>query len=166
MGKTRKPKPMSARIYDEIYTPPIALNPLLPYLTKDKRIWECAYGNGNIATYLRELGYTIIGNKNWDFLKDNPPEFDIIVTNPPYSLKYEFLKRAYELGKPFAFLLPITTLEGKKRGMLFKKYGIQLIIPNKRINFTGKKSGCWFACCWMTWKLGLERDLNFVELEE
>jgi len=90
------------------------------------------------------------------------------VTNPPYSIKTKFLKRAFELGKPFAFLLPLTALEGKERGKLYAEYGIQLIIPNKRINFmtgSGKKS-VWFQTAWFTWGLNLPKDLNFVELTE
>ena len=83
------------------------------------------------------------------------------------SLKLEFLENCYEIGKPFALLRPLTALEGKKRGELYKKYGIQLIIPNKRINFitpSGKGSGSWFATSWFCWKLNLPKDLNFVTI--
>ena len=42
---------------------------------------------------------------------NKPVQFDCIITNPPFSLKQEFLQRCYELGKPFALLLPLTTFE-------------------------------------------------------
>ena len=93
--------------------------------------------------------------------------YDCIVTNPPYSLKEEFLKRCYELGKPFALLMPLTALESEKRQKLYRKYGIQLIIPNKRFNFetpSGKGGGSWFATAWFTWGLNLPKDLMFVKL--
>ena len=64
--------------------------------------------------------------------------------------------------------MPLTALEGKKRGELYRKYGIQLIIPNKRINFetpSGKGSGAWFQVAWFCWKLNLPKDLMFVELK-
>ena len=73
--------------------------------------------------------------------------YDCIITNPPYSLKNEFLRRAYEIGKPFAFLLPLTTLETRKRFEMFKRYGISVIIIPERVDFTGKGNP-WFAVSW------------------
>lgn len=151
---------------DEFGTPKEAIKVLLPYLKKDWIIWECAWGKGYLAKHLEELGFKVIGDVYDDFLENNPDEAQIIITNPPYSKKDKFLERCYEIGKPFALLLPLTSLEGKKRGELFGKYGIQLIIPNKRINFiipSGKGSGVWFQTAWFCWKLNLPNQLNFVE---
>jgi len=152
---------------DEFQTPPEAINPLLPYLKKDWTIWECAWGEGSLAKHLRGKGFKVTGIPNTDFLLCELTNADILITNPPYSLKDKFLKKAFELGKPFAFLMPLTALEGKKRGELYRKHGIQLIIPNKRINFitpSGKGSGAWFQTAWFCWKLNLPKDLNFVDL--
>ncbi|MBA7490718.1 hypothetical protein ES702_01261 [subsurface metagenome] len=153
---------------DECYTPEYAIRPLLPYLHKKGIIWDCAFGSGKLAKHFKKKGFKVIGNKSHNFLENGFPkkDFDCIVTNPPYSLKLEFLRCAYAYGKPFALLLPLTALEGKKRGELYKKYGIQLIIPNRRIHFeipSGKKSS-WFATAWFCWKLNLPKDLMFVEL--
>jgi len=158
---------------DEFSTPKYALKPLLPFLKKSVTIWECAWGDGDLAKHLKKEGFEVIGESYKDFLDEdfslNKKGFDMIVTNPPYSKKDEFLKRAYELGKPFAFLMPLTTLEGIKRGALFKKYGLQLIIPNRRINFitpSGKGSGAWFQTAWFCWKMNLPKDIMFVELNK
>ena len=154
---------------DEFMTPEYAIKPLLPFLKEDMIIWECAWGGGSLAKHLRKKGFEVIGENVKDFLNVNTKfYFDIIVTNPPYSIKDKFLEKAFELGKPFAFLMPLTTLEGLKRGELFRKHGIQLIIPNRRINFitpSGKGSGAWFQTAWFCWKMNLPKDLNFVELE-
>ena len=150
---------------DEFFTPEYALNPLLPYLRKEWIIWECAWGKGTLAKHLKEKGFNVL-NEDVDFLDFNL-NCDVLITNPPYSKKDEFLRRAFEIGKPFAFLMPLTALEGIKRGALFKKYGIQLIIPNRRINFitpSGKGSGAWFQTAWFCWKLNLPQDLMFIEL--
>lgn len=91
-----------------------------------------------------------------------------IVTNPPFSLKQEFLQRCYELKKPFALLLPLTTFETAKRQNLFKRYGLQVIFFDKRINFetpSGNGSGSWFATAWFTWGLNLPKDMMFLKLE-
>ena len=162
--------PMKTNYSDDFQTPPEALYPLLPYLKKEWAIWECACGKGNLSDFLKEQGYNVIATDimtGHDFLKWKPEKFDCIVTNPPYSLKQQFLERCYKLGKPFALLLPLTTFETAKRQRLFKKYGVQVVFFDKRINFetpSGKGSGAWFAVAWFTWGLGLPNDLNFVEL--
>lgn len=153
---------------DNFQTPKEALDILLPYLRRDWVIWECAWGKGNLFRFLKDAGFMVRGSdKEYDFL-NHERDCDCIVTNPPYSLKDRFLGRCYELGKPFALLMPLTALEGKKRGSLYKEYGVQLIIPNKRINFetpSGKGSGAWFQTAWFTHGLGLPKDLMFVDLK-
>lgn len=160
-----KLKLMGKNHSDELYTPKEALEVLIPYLNKDSTIWECALGTGKLAENLRELGFHVIGD-NSDFLVSNQVEsFDCIVTNPPYSIKDKFLQRAFEINKPFAFLMPITALEGIKRQKLFQKYHIQIIFPKKRIDFNGKKSP-WFYTAWFCYKLNLPKDLLFNQEDE
>ena len=125
--------------YDELYTPENAITPLLQYIPKNKIIWECTdYGDSNITKVFKDNGYKVITthlNTNFNFLTDKPDfKFDIIITNPPYSLKTEFLKKAYSLNKPFCFLLPITALEGMQRNILYRKFGLELLVFDKRIN--------------------------------
>ena len=148
---------------DEYPTPSYALLPLLEYLPKDKVIWECTDTSGSISSFLNEKGYNVVSTDD-NFLLYNRPKGDIIVTNPPYSLKTEFLQHSYELEIPFAFLLPITALEGYNRQELYRKYGISLILFNKRIQFRTNSSGAWFATAWFTHGLNLPKDLNFFEL--
>lgn len=151
---------------DEYYTPRYAIEPLLEYLPKGITIWECTdYGKSNITTVLREKGYNVIPTKKEDFnfLEDKPTfDFDMIITNPPYSLKDEFLKKCYEYGKPFCLLLPITTLEGIKRGKLFRKNGIKLLVLDKRIEFVEGKCN-WFNASWFCWNV-LNEGLIFKEI--
>lgn len=157
---------------DDFQTPPIALNPLLPYLKKEWIIWECAAGMGNLSTALREKGYQvetsdITDTPPRDFLNYEPPSWDCIVTNPPFSIKQEFLQRCYSLQKPFALLLPLTTFETAKRQALFQRHGVQIILFDKRINFetpSGKGSGSWFATAWFTNLLNLPHTLNYATL--
>jgi len=127
---------------DECYTPKEAVIPLLKFLEKDKIYYECTSNkSSSIVDFMRSEGYKIISSNGRDFLKDNiPEEVDIILTNPPYSKKDKFIERCYELNKPFALLLPVSSLQGQKRGKLFGEKGIELLILNKRIDFTGKGS--------------------------
>jgi len=157
----KKPK------FDDLYTPSYAITPLLKYIPKGITIWECTdFGKSEITRLLKEHGCKVIStDKKENFLEYLPSQhFDMIITNPPYSLKDLFLKRCYELNKPFALLLPLTTLEGVERGKMFRKNTIQVLVLDKRIDFTGKKS-CWFNASWFCYNL-LQNDLLFEKLEK
>ena len=151
---------------DEFYTPEYAVRPLLPYLPSNQVIWECAWGTGELAGHLRAAGHHVVGCAGMDFLKEPPPQWDIMVTNPPYSHKNAFLERAYSLGKPFAFLLPVESLGGG-RVRLYRQHGIELLVPSKRINFYdahGQANAASFPTAWFCWKL-LPSPLIFVEVD-
>lgn len=163
-----KMPPKNVRYSDDFQTPKYAIVPLLPFLNRDWIIWECACGKGNLVEALEEGGFKVIGTDildGFDFLRWEPEKFDCIVTNPPYSLRYQFIKRAYELGKPWAMLMTLTTLEGKRQE-LFRKYGIELLLLNKRVNFetpSGRGSSAWFPVAWFCWKL-LPKQIMFGEV--
>ena len=152
---------------DEYYTPREAVYPLLKYLDKSKIYWECTdFGDSNITKVLVENGFKVIATRKeeFDFLKDDPSfKFDAIITNPPYSIKNKFLQRCYELNKPFALLLPLTALEGKERGKLYKEKGIELVILDKRINFMKEKKNVWFNTSWFCYKI-CNKELNFEKV--
>jgi len=155
--------------YDNLYTQQEAIKFLCDNidLSKIKTVWECASGTNNISDYLNKLGINVISTDiehGVDFLGSDY-DCDIIITNPPYSLKNVFLKRAFELGKPFAMLLPLTTLESAVRNDLFRDKNIQVLIPNKRFDFTGKKN-CWFATAWFCWKMKFPKQLNFRKVND
>ena len=168
-----KQPPMSRGSLDDFQTPAYGIKPILKYLNKNWVIWECAEGKGNLSNELRANGFNVVGTDlkttGHDFLTQTPDKFNCIVTNPPYSLKERFLERCYNLGKPFALLLPLTALESEKRQKFYRRYGIQLIIPNKRIDFetpSGQGSGSWFCAAWFCWGLNLPKDINFVEIQK
>lgn len=153
---------------DELYTPEEAIKPILKYLDKSKIYWECTdFGGSNISKVLRENGFKVINTckAEIDFLNDEPLDCDVIITNPPYSIKDKFIKRCYELNKPFLLLLPLTALEGKQRNKLYKKYGIELIILNKRINFMKDKNNVWFNTSWFCRGIA-DKQLNFENVED
>ena len=47
--------------------------------------------------------YKILFEDGQDFFKYEPENYDMIITNPPYSLKNKFLKRAYDLKNHLCF---------------------------------------------------------------
>ena len=133
--------------YDELSTPSEALAPLLPYLFPGGKVWEMCPGMGNLSHHLRIAGMKVI-EFSFDSLVHEPDAFyDVIITNPPYSNKHEWLQRCVELNKRFAILLPVTTL-GVRRCQIWMDDMDVLFLP-KRIDFTGKKAP-WFAVAWFT----------------
>ena len=126
---------------DECYTPIEAIKPLLSVLPRDMVYYDCTSGiSSNIVDYLNNNGFTCKASKGSDFLVDTYNDYDCIITNPPYSKKDKFIQKCYELKKPFALLLPVSSLQGMYRGSAFSRNGIELLVLNRRIDFTGKKA--------------------------
>ncbi len=162
--------------FDNLHTPAYAIKPLLKYIPKGITVWECTdYGKSEITRLLKEHGCKVISTDiEENFFEYIPKEhFDMIITNPPYSLKDEFLKKCYEWNKPFCLLLPITTLEGKTRGEMFRKNGVEVMVFDGRVqfmenmieNYNKRKSGNWFNTSWFCWKV-LHKQLIFEKLEK
>lgn len=123
---------------DEVYTPFYAVEPLLEFLPKDKVIW-CPFDEEWSAFYqlFTENGYIVERsrlNEGKDFFSYEPLEWDIIASNPPFSIKDKVLKRAFELNKPFALLLPVNSIQGKKRYEIFGNQ-IQLLGFDTRVDY-------------------------------
>jgi len=131
--------------------------------------WEpcCTGGRSGVADALEKNGCVVIRTeeKDFDFLTDDMVlPYDVIVTNPPYSQKDAFIKRCYELGKPWAMLMPLTALEGVGRGRMFREHGLELLVLDRRVQFQQGKKGVWFNTSWFCHGI-LPRPLMFAELE-
>lgn len=146
---------------DDYMTPKHAWESIASYLPKDKTIWEAFRGDGSSAQHLKDLGFRV-ESEDEDFFQSN--RGDIIVTNPPFSLKAKVLQRLKELGKPFVLILPASTLGTQALTQLFPD--IQVIVPHRRIQFVknGKPTkGVWFASFFYCWQMNLPRDLIFLQ---
>lgn len=140
---------------DEYYTPTYAVALLEPYIFRFKTIW-CPFDteDSNYVKYYRQLGYKVIAthiDAGQDFLSFTPDfKFDVIISNPPFSLKNEILEKCYQYKKPFALLLPFTMFNSIKTiGILNRnKDEVQFMIMDKRISFNGERPNftCWYVC--------------------
>jgi hypothetical protein len=92
------------------------------------------------------------------------PDFDVIISNPPFSMKDKVLRWLMDNDKPFMLLLPVNHIcnKGYKRLANFDK--IQYIIPNGRYNFVedSKKNSAWFNVIWYCYKCDLPNQVNFI----
>jgi hypothetical protein len=128
----------SSKNKDEAYTPYYAASPIIKYIDPSLVVW-CPFDQewSAYVRLLRENGNKVITShisNGLDFFNYEPEYYDIIVTNPPFSCKDEVIERLYQLGKPFAILLPLNSLQGRSRYESFKNC-IQLLSFDQRIDF-------------------------------
>lgn len=157
--------------FNEMFTPPEALDYIVPFLDKSLIYWEACHGEGHITNELGRRDFTIIGNKKIDCLISEPKvKWDFLITNPPFNGNKKFIKRAIEFKKPFALLIRLEHLGGVEAMKLLKDLDFQIIIPEKRINYitprmlAGKKvGGSSFHSVWLTYKLDLPKQINYIK---
>ncbi len=158
---------------DNCQSPPYAILPLLLYLPKDKIIWEPAVGEGNMADALNGEGYMVnpTGNskdEDFFFYKPDDDEWDIIVTNPPWSRTIEWTQRCFELGKPFALLLKADAHANTGMQKLCAKYGdFEFVYPECRCDFSmplkgWDSKGAQFNTIWYTHGLNIGRPFTYL----
>ena len=161
---------------DEVYTPAYAVKPILKYIRmKDYpvTVW-CPFDTeeSEFVKLIRAEGHKVVNShidegKNF-FYWEPEEKYDYIISNPPFSIKDDVLKRLYELNKPYAMLLPIPSLQGQKRFPYIKD--CQALIFDKRINYfkdlitkeiqKGVSFGSFYLC-----RDFLPQDLIFEELK-
>ena len=84
---------------------------------RELSVCEPACGGGAITKILNNCftGEVTAYDADVDFLKENK-RYNYIITNPPFSLAMEFIKKAKTVATDkFALLLPLSYLHGKRR---------------------------------------------------
>ena len=132
--------------------------PLMQYV-KGKTVWECAAGQGHIANVLEDHGFNVVSGDimtGQDFLLETERRGEIIITNPPFSLSEQFIRKAASFDVPFAFLLKSQYWHSARRLTLFREIQPKYVMPLAwRPDFTGEITGkkgspvmdvIW--CCW------------------
>ena len=157
---------------DQVYTPSYAVKPIIKYIKPGSIVW-CPFDTVDSA-YVEELnaaGFTVIYShidNGQNFFEYEPDEYDVIISNPPFSIKDDILRRLNELNKPYAMLMPLPALQGQKRFKYLK--GSQALIFDKRINYFKDlktkeiQKGISFASIYIC-KNFLPSDLLFEELK-
>lgn len=138
---------------DEYYTPLYAVDIIVPYIKENTTIW-CPFDTSE-SQYVKKfqsLGhivhYTHIDN-GYDFLTYNPDfNFDVIISNPPFSIKNEILEKCINYERPFCLLLPMTMFNSITSVNIFSRFDVQFLMMDKRISFNGERPNftCWYVC--------------------
>ena len=125
------------------------------------------------------LDYNFFDINSLDMLpKADKPYY--LVTNPPFSLKDQFIKHCLKLVElkvieGFALLMPVSAISGSARRSLYKLaedfgLGMRFCPFDKRVDFLLDNkgligSGTWFDCAWFIFdKMTKGRELVFLEL--
>ena len=155
---------------DDYTTPLYVWKMLLDYLDLGKNtiIYEPFYNDSKSKTYLGKLGYDNVIHENEDFFENyDKYEYDIILSNPPYSIKQNILKVLYKIDKPFVLIVPTAIISKLYVKNIFKDdvNKIQFIIPNRRLQFevngyNQKRTP--FDTLFMCYKLELQRDIVYL----
>ena len=159
--------------FNEMYTPKEAMQYIIPFLNKDLVYYEMCYWQWHMANRLKEEWFSVVWEEWLDCFLDNDLKYDFIITNPPFNWNKKFLKRAIELWKPFAFLQRLEHLGGVEALEIFKDLWIQIIIPEKRINYIKPEMIEWkkvwwspFHSIWITYWLNLSKDILYIWQKE
>jgi hypothetical protein len=152
--------------HDDYMTKRSTWEAIARFIPRDKIIWECFYGDGGSGEHLRSLGFDVI-HEPIDFFNEDRGE--IIVSNPPFSMKKEVLQRLKLLNKPFIIISPISTLSTRYMRETFGNE-IQIIVPRQRMQFVKVGDNgeahddgrCNFDSVYFCWRIGLDKDIVFL----
>lgn len=137
---------------DECYTPAYAVEPIIKYIqyykdycwdfnmNRDFTVW-CPFDSVE-SEFVKQISkmwsikvvHSHI-NEGKDFFEYEPEEWDIIVSNPPFTNKRKYFERALSFNKPFALIMTNTWLNDSAPKQLFKEKDLQLLMFDKRMKF-------------------------------
>lgn len=190
-------------IKDDYRTPENAIIPILSFIDKDKyTILEPTDLNAEFKIYkvFKENSFDVVCTGSSECVEKKKEDvldynfFDInsldmlpktdkpyyLVTNPPFSLKDQFIKHCLKLIElkvieGFALLMPISAISGSTRRSLFNLaenfgLGMRFCPFDKRIDFLLDakdlvKSNTWFDCAWFILDKTIKgKELIFLDL--
>jgi hypothetical protein len=174
-----------ATVLDQWMTPPCAVEALIGLEREHlpRIILEPCCGDGTgFVEPLRKAGYEVVardidpdfGFSVADFLNDRLPEgwpFDGavgIVSNPPFTLAEQFVRKAIAAAPYSAWLLRLNWLEGCARKRLFDEFPPARIrvssrrLPFHRLGYTGPKAASNVAHAFFIWDRAATNSLPEV----
>jgi hypothetical protein len=124
---------------DECYTPDYGVKPILEFIPKDAIVW-CPFDTeeSQFVKLISKQNLVVRShiNEGKDFFEYEPKEWDVIVSNPPFTKKRQYFERALSFGKPFALIMTNTWLNDSAPKQLFSEKDLQLLMFDKRMRFT------------------------------
>ena len=123
---------------DECYTPDYGVEPILEFIPENKIVW-CPFDKKE-SEFVKQISknnpvvHSHIDNGK-DFFDFEPTEWDIMISNPPFTNKRKYFERALSFNKPFALIMTNTWLNDSAPVQLFHDKELQLLMFDMRMQF-------------------------------
>ena len=176
---------MGKKAKDECYTSYCEAAKLARFLIEnhafltpfEKKIW-LPFDNelSNIYKALHDAGFKnlILTNleAGLDFYIHEPKEWDLIITNPPFSDRTQLFRRLLSFKKPFVILQATQMFNNQHavKAICDNGESFKFILPRSRMNFItfnekenrlqSSKSAASFYSFWLCYKTGLLKTFN------
>jgi hypothetical protein len=125
---------------DECYTPRYVVEAIMPFIPKGKTIW-CPFDTEQ-SEFVKVMnwggGYNVIYSHisyGQDFFEYEPKEWDIMLSNPPFTGKRRIFERALSFRKPFGLLMTMTWMNDAAPKDLFMDKDLQLLLFRNRVKY-------------------------------
>lgn len=129
----------SKGINDECVTPAYGVSPIIKYIPKNAIVW-CPFDKMD-SEFVKQIsggGFKVINSHidyGQNFYTYEPEQWDIIISNPPFTNKRKIFERALSFNKPFALIMSNTWLNDSAPKKLFMDRQLQLLMFDKRMKF-------------------------------
>lgn len=167
-------------VFDDYYTPESAWVQIGHIIPEDKIIWEACMLNAEKSQSPNHILKAVRGDKemtgctikyscNMDCLKEQPDEWDLIITNIPFDKekKIPILKKFVEYDKPFITIMNSCNLYSNYMREIFGENmkHLQIIHPRGKINFhklvgeeVKETKNCSFYSVYVCYKMNLKTE--------
>lgn len=136
----------------------------LPFDNEISNIYKALKGHCEIILSNLEIGL--------DFYNYKPKDWDMILTNPPFSNRTNLMKRLVSFNKPFVILQATQYFNNQHAVNMLSEFNndFQFILPRTRMSFLtykketdrveSSKNGASFYSFWLCFKINLEQTFN------
>jgi hypothetical protein len=136
-----------------------------PYMKNFDSLYEPFYCSGKSGEILKSFGFNVIHQDEDFFTNYMRHDYDLIVSNPPFSIKKKVFDVLHKINKPFIMISPVSIITKLFFREKYEDEDITILIPQRRLQFSKKGEDLkrnWFDCIFVCYNLGLEKQIIFL----
>lgn len=135
-----------------------AVDSVLRFIPKDARVWTGM--DEGIAAHLKERGVNAFASPDGMSVTEWKPkddEYDLLLVQEYPDGRGETVGLMYGLGKPFACLCPMATMDAPDNRRIFAERGIEMFVPNAQPKAMTPMTWAFFCKDFLPYELMFER---------